>query len=266
VRVTSFDICLNRLAVSIVVVAACQLAAAQGPNVGKLSAARNAKVSKGAYSASGEFVEAKKGQAVREGQGIRTFRRSYAEITFTDGSIIRVNEQTDLVIQSVATMRRVRLEKGALWVKDEKGSKTTVQTPVATATARGTEFIITDEGTCSVKEGEVDLEAAGLTITIGPGEVGYVGPSGTPTKAPLGDPGVPNDPKTGDGKENPWYDGTPSQPPIPSLLSLGAISGVLGIAGGMDGGSRTPTAVVPEPATMAALALGGAWLIARRRK
>ena len=78
-RATSVVFCFNRLAASVAIVAACQVAVAQGPNVGKFSAARNAKVSKGAYSASGQFLDAKKGETVREGQGVRTFRRSYAE-------------------------------------------------------------------------------------------------------------------------------------------------------------------------------------------
>src|SRR2546423_7284552 len=98
------------LRVSFVVLASVpallQIAWAQGhPIVGKFTQARNAQISRGPAAQSAGYQDAKVGQGVREGFGVRTYRRSFAEITFTDGSAIRVNEQTDLIVQSAATLR-----------------------------------------------------------------------------------------------------------------------------------------------------------------
>lgn len=234
--------------------------------VGKFSSVRNAHMTDGLFGPGRAYKPVKTGEPVREGYGVRTFRRSFAEITFTDGSAIRVNEQTDLVVQSAKTLRRIRLESGALWVRDEKGSRTAVQTPVGTATARGTEFIITSDGTVTVKEGEVDLEGAGVTIVLGPGEVGGIGPGGTPGKLGLGDQGIPNEGATGGERGQPWYEGAgESGLAAPDVLGVVAGGGLLGV--GLNRGSGdTNREPVPEPATMLALAAGAGLLIKRRLK
>lgn len=231
------------------------LAGAQGnPIVGKLTAARNAQVSRGPAGPASAYENAKIGQSVREGYGVRTFRRSFAQITFTDGSAIRVNEQTDLVVQSVATLRKIRLDRGALWVRDENGSRTSVQTPVGSATARGTEFVVTAEGTVTVTEGEVELENKGIVVVVGPGETGGFGPDGTPQKG-----GVPTNPNDN------WYEKGQAMP-VPTLTMGGVALGVLGVT--MSGGDRASTGgePVPEPATMLALGMGAAGLLLRKRR
>ena len=200
-----------------------------------------------------QYDEAKVGSSVREGQGIRTYRRSFAEITFTDGSAIRVNEQTDLIVQSAAALRRIRLEQGALWVKDENGSRTSVQTPVGTATARGTEFIVSADGNVSVKAGSVDLEAKGVVVTIEAGQTGGIGPGGTPEK--LGS-GVP------DG--NNWYDKGQALP-VPTL-TLGGLAGVIGANVGAGGNRNQGGNPVPEPTTVLAFGAGAVYLLRRRAR
>lgn len=246
---------LNRLALfvacSSLVVAAW---AGQNPVVGRLSAARNARISRGPANLNSQYDVAKVGTQVREGYGIRTFRRSFAEITFTDGSAIRVNEQTDLIVQSAATLRRVRLEQGSLWVKDEHGSRTSVQTPVGTATARGTEFIVSGDGTVSVKEGSVELEAKGVVVVVEAGESGGIGPGGTPQKLGQGLP---------DG--NKWYDKGQAMP-VPTL-ALGGLAGVLGSNVGATGnGIKGGGNPVPEPVTIVTFGAGAAMLLRRRAK
>jgi hypothetical protein len=223
------------------------------PVVGRLTAARNTKISRGPANLNSQYDDAKVGAPIREGQGIRTYRRSFAEITFTDGSAIRVNEQTDLIVQSAAALRRIRLEQGALWVKDENGSRTSVQTPVGTATARGTEFIVSVDGNVTVKEGSVDLEAKGVVVTIEAGQTGGIGPGGTPQK--LGN-GIP------DGGNN-WYDKGQALP-VPTL-TLGGLAGVVaanvGAGGNRVNGGGNP---VPEPFTIVALGAGAVYLVRRR--
>src|SRR5262245_42874030 len=108
---------------AVVLLGAVAVAHGQGnPVVGKFSAARNAQISRGPSGGDNVFVDAKVGQQVREGFAVRTYRRSFAEITFTDKSALRINEQTDLIVQSAATLRRIRLDRGQVWVRDEKGS------------------------------------------------------------------------------------------------------------------------------------------------
>lgn len=232
--------------------AVAQLAGAQSV-VGKFTQARNTQVSRGPASSSNLYVDAKSGQPIREGYGVRTFRRSFAEITFTDGSAIRVNEDTDLVVQSAATLRRVRLERGALWVRDQNGSRTAVQTPVDTATARGTVFTVSSDGKVAVTEGEVELAAKGVTIVLEPGEVGGIGPGGAPEKL------------SGTGTPDKGNIGSKDQGLPVSGLALGGATGFLGIT--VAGGSRVPGThdPVPEPTTMLALATGAGALLARKR-
>ena len=130
----------------------------------------------------GAYVSANAGQAVHNGDGIRTARRGFAQIAFNDRSLLRLNELTELIVQDSITLRRLQLAKGALWIRVTKGANTAIQTPVATATVRGTELLMDDKGNLAVREGTVDLEANGFTIEIGPGEVGGIGPDGKPFK------------------------------------------------------------------------------------
>lgn len=230
------------------------------PIVGKLTAARNAELSTGPVAGTARYANAEVGMGVREGFGIRTRRRSFAEVTFKDGSAIRVNEQTDIVIMSATTLRRVRLEKGQAWVKDKGGSRTSVQTPVGTATARGTEFIVSADGKVEVKEGEVELVAAGVSLLLGPGETGGIGPGGGPEKLGGGQPNAPGE--TGGEEGQNWYDKA-QQMPAPSLIGGGLIGGLAATQlGERSGGQDT---AVPEPATIVALAIGGFALLRRRR-
>jgi len=232
------------------------LAAGQGnPIVGKFSAARNAKISKGPADTSRDFIEAKTGQSVREGFAVRTSRRSFAEITFTDGSAMRINEQTDLIVQSAKTLRRIRLNSGEVWVKDENGSRTAVQTPVATATARGTEFTVSADGKVSVSDGEVELtNKEGKTLVLGPGDIGGIGPGGQPIKL-----GAGNTP----GSDN-WYQKAQQMPQGMDLGSLAAV-GAVGAGFGGGGHAAHPNQAVPEPATLFALTTGLGALLLRKR-
>lgn len=235
---------------SAVLIAVCfgQISLAQNSAiVGKFSQARNTQVSRGLAANSSQYIDAKPGQAVREGYGVRTFRRSFAEITFNDTSVIRVNEDTDLVVQSASTLRRIRLERGAMWVRDQNGSRTSVQTPVDTATARGTEFTVSANGEVAVTSGEVELEAHGATIVLEPGEVGGVGPGGQPQK--LGSGGSPDS-----GSKNQGL-------PVPTLLTGGFTAGFLGTT--ISGGSsvRVKPEPVPEPDSYLALLTGATALL-----
>ncbi len=131
--------------------------------VGTLKVTRMVKVSSEAISdsANATWLDAKQNQSVISQQGIRTLKRSMAEIVFNDKSILRINERTDLVVQQSKELRNIKLNEGAVWIQVAKGSKTTVQTPTATATAKGTIFIVSvrSDGSTNVTvlEGTVDV-------------------------------------------------------------------------------------------------------------
>lgn len=238
-------------AIVLTVAAVGQFALAQdSPVVGKLTQARNTQISRGLAANSSAYVDAKVGQPVHEGYGIRTFRRSSAEITFNDSSVIRVNQDTDLVVESAATLRRIRLERGAMWVRDQNGSRTSVQTPVDTATARGTIFTVSADGVVAVTEGEVELSAHGATLVLEAGEVGGVGPGGAPEK--LGSGGSPDKGNMGSKDQG---------LPVPTLITGGITAGFLGttIAGGSS--VRGKPEPVPEPTGFMALATGASALL-----
>jgi hypothetical protein len=133
--------------------------------VGTINITRMVKVSSGAVTDGGNvsWVDAKQNQTVTDQQGVRTLKRSMAEINFTDKSILRINERTDLVVQQTKDLRNIKLKEGAVWIKVAKGSKTTVQTPTTTATAKGTIFIVTVKADGStqvtVLEGVVEVQS-----------------------------------------------------------------------------------------------------------
>lgn len=190
-----------------VLVGAPAPARAQGSTIGSLSVTRQVQVSRAAVASGGtpEYIPATQGQGVFAGQGVRTLKRSQAQIAFTDGSMLRVGERTDLVVQDTGTLRNIRLQRGVVWLKVAKGVNTQVETPSATAVARGTVFTVdtrADGATrLTVYESSVDLNISGQTLTVNAGETVLLRPTEVPgrytlpqaaTQVPKGDLPVEN--------------------------------------------------------------------------
>lgn len=219
--------------------------------VGRFTAAKNLKVSPG----NGQYRNAKIEDVVRDGCGVRTAKRGLGEITFTDDSVLRINERTDMVVQDANQLRQMRLQRGALWLRVVKGSGTSIQTPVATATVRGTELAIDAEGKLRVLEGEVWYEAGGVGILVVGGESAEVGPDGKPVKSSDQDiAGLPN-----------WW--VQIFNPIeyiamPASQQLASVAAATIAFGSFDPGGGPP---VPEPASLAVVAVGLGWLVRRRK-
>ncbi len=149
------------------------VAQAQTP-VGKLSITRQVLVTKGTVAQSAQYVPAKQNQAVFDGQGIRTLKRALAEVTFSDTSVLRINERTDLVLQNSATLRNVQLRAGVVWIRVARGTNTQIETPSATAVARGTTFVVAvgSDGASqlTVLDGRVDMVQGAQAVSVGAGE------------------------------------------------------------------------------------------------
>ena len=247
---------------------------AQGTDVvGTIGSSRSATVSARPTSG-GAYSNVAANQPVRNGDGVRTARRGFAQIQFKDQSVLRLNELTELIVQDSVALRRIQLAKGALWVRVTKGSNTSVQTPVATATVRGTEFLMDELGNLAVRDGVVTLDANGFSIDVLAGETAGIGPDGKPFKrgTPIST-SVEVDP-TILGVPDAWWKvlkGDDS-PPASSkdrtkdylALTAAALPVLLLINNGSN--DHTTREAVPEPATIATLVIGIGALAARRKK
>ncbi len=218
-------------------------------NVGVLSLARFVSI---ARDAGGTFASVKENAGIWDGSSIRTDRRGFGEITFNDDSILRLSERTEMVVQDVNKLRKMRLQRGALWLRVTKGVGTSIQTPVASATVRGTEFTIDDAGNLRVIEGDVWFEAGGEGIMVFGGESAGVGPDGKPVKQSDQDLGV---------KPQWWLDMLGHVQTMPSVQQIVALTTTT-----LAFGNFNPGSPVPEPATMLVLSLGIGFAASRRAK
>lgn len=114
------------------------------------------------------------GYRLFEGDLVRTGPRDRAVILFANGVWVRMNTNTVLrVKERQAQGVRIRLDLGEIWSKvRKKGTSFEIETPVAVATVRGTEFYlrVTPEGLFQllVVEGQVEVRTPTETLRVGP--------------------------------------------------------------------------------------------------
>ena len=118
-----------------------------------------------AVSHGAEFVSARVGDLVAAGDTIRTGPGATAEITYFEGSTVRLEAETELVVQSLrtesdgGTVIEVLQRLGRTWHVVTKliagSSRYEVRTPASTASVRGTIFAV-----------DVRLEPDGPTATV----------------------------------------------------------------------------------------------------
>jgi len=114
---------------------------------------------------SGKSDEAELGQALFPGDSVRTGKDSRAELAFSDGTTLRLAENSRLYIQQADTVRSFKLLWGKIWSKVAKladtGVRFQVETPTAVAGVRGTVFRVEigpdSTSRVAVEEGEVDV-------------------------------------------------------------------------------------------------------------
>lgn len=145
----------------------------------------------------GKFVKAKAGSRLGVGAQVKTDPTGFAELTYHDGSWQRVENNATLTIAKLTDTKkgkqvRTSVDVGRTWNRvrelTEPDDAYEVDTPVATATVRGTKFSTdcADTTVCefSVVEGTVRVTPTGGTAidVVAPGrlEVRLNQPPGTP--------------------------------------------------------------------------------------
>jgi hypothetical protein len=119
----------------------------------------------------GKTDEAEVGQPLFTGDSVMTGKDSKAEVSFMDGTSVRISERTRLVVAQADTLRSLKLLWGKLWAKVAKLSSAQcrfqVETPTAVAGVRGTVFRVEvdpDAATrVAVEEGEVEVSEPRLS-------------------------------------------------------------------------------------------------------
>ncbi len=90
-----------------------------------------------------QWLISKVGTTLENGDRVRTGKRSYAEVTFADKSVVKLNERSELTIASTAAGKQdMELNQGSLWARFVKGSQATIKAKTTVAAVRGTEIVI----------------------------------------------------------------------------------------------------------------------------
>lgn len=115
----------------------------------------------------GATRQAVRGDELRAGHRLNTGTGAWAEVGFTGGGYLRLNEQSELTVLSVdrtTAGREVRLSltKGTAWtVVEKRQGGYRIDTPVVSTAVRGTTFRVDASGTVKVMEGTVALPNQG---------------------------------------------------------------------------------------------------------
>ncbi|MEJ7612734.1 MAG: FecR family protein [Candidatus Fervidibacter sacchari] len=144
-----------------------------------------------------QWLTSKVGTTLENGDRVRTGKRSYAEVTFTDKSVVKLNERSELTVASTAAGKQdMELHRGSLWARFVKGSQATIKAKTTVAAVRGTEILIaiSPEGMVLVRvlRGVLDiLLPSGQSVTVISGQQIIVSPDPTappPSPAPAPSP------------------------------------------------------------------------------
>ncbi|MCS7265555.1 MAG: FecR domain-containing protein [Armatimonadetes bacterium] len=150
-----------------------------------------------------QWLASKVGTPLENGDRVRTGKRSYAEVTFADKSVVKLNERSELTIASAAEGKQdMELNQGSLWARFVKGSQATIRAKTTVAAVRGTEIIIaiSPDGSVLIRvlEGElVIILPTGQTLTLIEGQQVIISPDPTappPTPSPAPSPQYGVDP------------------------------------------------------------------------
>lgn len=139
----------------------------------------------------GQWQRALRGRVLQPGDRVRTRELSRVSIRWSDQSMVRLAELSDVQIQPGAAKQPASfsLMTGLLYFFNrERLTNARYGTRTASAAIRGTEFVLQAEengrATLTVIEGEVDLGNELGTLTLRTGEQGVVEPGQLPRRTP----------------------------------------------------------------------------------
>lgn len=179
----------------------------ESPPVGKLVAIQGQVAVQ--RRGSNQWEACQVGQPLAAGDAVRTGPASRASILCVDESQIRLNENTIVILKSIAPSPRLQpmtpakeqpppashyeVPQGEIWLRNKHEKfRFELETPAVTATIRGTELNIKVQrnGTTSVilLEGNVCLTNTQGEVCLRPGEEGYIIPGQRPSKRLLVQP------------------------------------------------------------------------------
>jgi tetratricopeptide (TPR) repeat protein len=183
------------------------MAMAEQTPVGKLVAAKGEVSVR--RSTTSQWVPAEVGQALLAGDAVRTGPASAASILCVDESQIKLNENTVVILKSIAPSPRLKpvtpvkgepppasryeVPEGEIWLRNKHEKfRFELETPAITAIIRGTELNIKVQrnGATSVilLEGNVCIANPQGEVCLRPGEEGYAVPGRKPAKRVLVQP------------------------------------------------------------------------------
>ncbi|NTV52204.1 MAG: FecR domain-containing protein [Candidatus Firestonebacteria bacterium] len=139
------------------------------------------------------YAPAEKGGLIYEGDKIKTGELARAAILLDDGSLIRLNANSELLVKDKKPGKqksRLQLMLGQLWAKVTKQENSLeIETPSAVAAIKGTqlELIFTPDGktVLIVWDGLVNLSNALGRLLVHAGEQGTAGKNGAPVVIPV---------------------------------------------------------------------------------
>lgn len=142
---------------------------------------------------SSEWISSRPGDLLHVGDRVQTGPQSRAALQFSDRSILRLSENTTLVIHPPRNQekRRFGLLQGLLFfLNRERPSEIEFETPVSTGAIRGTEFSLSqptngEPTRLFLYDGLVDLTSAGGTLSLSSGEQAEIITGQSPRKSPL---------------------------------------------------------------------------------
>jgi len=108
-------------------------------------------------------------QKIELGDKIHTGAESVAEVTYAQGTVIRIGEKSDVTLSGAEVAGNVNVSQGKVWANVHKlaSGKFAVTTPVATAAVRGTVFRVDaaadSSSTIALYNGRVDVGPADTT-------------------------------------------------------------------------------------------------------
>jgi hypothetical protein len=125
------------------------------------------------YRLPGGTLEA--GAAIGEGEVIRTGPGSHAVLRLADGSMVDVNERTELFVSAAWSGRAIHLQRGDVIVRaaEQRNGRLRVLTRDSIASVKGTVFAVSTGmggSVVSVVEGSVAVDQPGSAVLLSPGQ------------------------------------------------------------------------------------------------